>query len=81
MFGGYRRPCPPGARAIWDGSKVGSTASSIRIGYGLPQSNGLFIGNYGGQCTQPFGFVSDVDALAVAGSYSDSTVAGLVDQP
>jgi hypothetical protein len=71
-----------GAVSLWvDGTKVGSTAASIRIAYGLPQSNGLFIGNYGGQCDQSFGFAGDIDALAVVGSYSGSTVSGLVDQP
>ncbi len=68
--------------SLWvDGTRVGSTASSVRIGYGLPQSDGLFFGNYGGQCAQPFGFTGDIDALAVVGSYSGSSLAGLVDQP
>ena len=63
-----------------DGTKVGSTPATDPIGYGLPQSNGLYLGDYGGDCAQAFGFVGDVDAVAVVGSYT-SSVGPLVDQP
>jgi hypothetical protein len=67
--------------SLWvDGRMVGSTPATARIGYGLPQSDQLYLGDYGGDCAQPFGFVGDVDAVAVVGSYSSSSVGGLVDQ-
>lgn len=67
---------------LWvDGAKVGSSVAGIRMAYGLPQADGLYLGSYGGACPAPLGFVGDIDAVAVVGSYSGSTVAGLVDQP
>lgn len=64
---------------LWvDGAKVGSTPASTPIGYGLPQSDALYLGDYGGDCAQPFGFIGDVDAVALVGSYSGSAGA-LVD--
>jgi hypothetical protein len=66
---------------LWvDGTKVGSTPATAPIGYGLPQADALYLGDYGGDCAQPFGFIGDVDAVAVVGSYRGSAE-GLVDQP
>jgi len=65
---------------LWvDGTKVGSTPAGVRIGYGLPQADGLYLGDYGGPCSDPVGFVGEVDAVAVVGSYGGGSVAGLVD--
>jgi hypothetical protein len=65
-------------RLYVDGVQVGTgTPTTARIGYGLPDSSDLLIGGYAGPCGTPLGFVGDVDAVAVVGSY-DRSVAGLL---
>lgn len=64
---------------LWvDGTKVGTTAADVTIRYGLPQDDGLYIGDYGGPCTATLGFVGDVDGVALIGSHSGSGAGALV---
>ncbi|MBD8870071.1 LamG domain-containing protein [Nocardioides donggukensis] len=60
-----------------DGTEVGVTPADLVIGYGLPTDDDLWIGDYAGPCSAPFGFVGDVDGVAVIGTYADG-VGGMV---
>ena len=65
--------------SLWvDGVKVGSTPVTIPIRYDMPESRDLFIGTYPGPCSMPFGFVGDIDGVALIGKYTTSAVDGLV---
>lgn len=65
-------------RLFVDGTQVGTgVPTTAPIGYGLPDSADLFIGDYAGPCGSPLGFVGDVDAVALVGSYDRSAAAGL----
>jgi hypothetical protein len=65
-------------RLFVDGTEVGTgTTSTAAIAYGLPDSADLLIGGYSGPCGSPLGFVGDVDAAAVVGSY-DRSAGGVV---
>ena len=64
-------------RLFVDGTEVGTgTPSTAAIGYGLPDSGDLLIGGYAGPCGAPLGFVGDIDAAALVGSY-DRSAGGL----
>ncbi|HET7489026.1 MAG TPA: LamG domain-containing protein [Acidimicrobiales bacterium] len=53
-------------RLYVDGVQVGDgTASTITVQYGLAGDNRVFIGNFGGACASPPGFVGDIDSAAV----------------
>lgn len=55
-----------------DGEEVGSgTPTSVDIGYGLPDSERLYIGNYGGPCATTLGFIGDIDAAGLWNRASD----------
>lgn len=57
-------------RLVVDGAEVGAPApASLSIGYGLPDSQDFFLGDYSGPCGSPLGFVGDIDAAAVVGHY------------
>lgn len=65
--------------SLWvDGTKVGSTPANVTIGYGLPQADGLYVGTYAGPCSNPMGFVGDIDGVALIGSYVGGGAGGLV---
>lgn len=65
--------------SLWvDHTLVGTTPANVTIGYGLPQADGLYIGTYAGPCSNPMGFVGDIDGVALIGSYADAGVGGLV---
>jgi hypothetical protein len=58
---------------LWvDGVKVGETLADVKIGYGLPDTDDFYIGDYAGGCSNPLGFVGDVDGVALIGSYAPS---------
>ena len=63
---------------LWvDGALVGSaTPSSIAIGYDLPDSQDFLLGDYAGSCGSAPGFVGDIDAAAVIGSYTADPTLG-----
>jgi hypothetical protein len=65
-------------RLFVDGTEVGTgVPTTAAIGYGLPDSADLLVGGYAGPCGNPLGFVGDVDAVALIGSY-DRSAGGLV---
>ena len=51
-----------------DGVLVGQEPATFTIGYGLPDDDGFYIGDYAGPCASPVGFVGDIDGVAVIGS-------------
>jgi hypothetical protein len=63
---------------LWvDGERVGSPVpASVTIGYGLPDSQDFFLGDYAGGCSSPFGFVGDIDAAALIGHYDPEVALG-----
>ena len=63
---------------LWvDGKEVGAPVpSDIAIRYGLPDSNDLLLGDYAGPCGSQLGFVGDIDAAAVIGSYAGNVSIG-----
>jgi hypothetical protein len=64
--------------SLWvDGAKVGETLADVTVGYGLPDSDDFFVGDYSGPCSQPLGFVGDIDGVAVIGRYAPAD-AGIV---
>ena len=65
--------------SLWvDGAKVGTTSADVTIGYGLPQDDAFYIGDYGGPCAATLGFVGDIDGVALIGSSSGSGAGALV---
>lgn len=63
---------------LWvDGAEVGAAVpASLTIGYGLPDSQDFFLGDYAGPCGSPLGFVGDIDAAAVIGHYDSGATLG-----
>lgn len=62
---------------LWvDGAEVGTAVpATLSIGYGLPDSQDFFLGDYAGPCGSPLGFVGDIDAAALIGHYDlDATL-------
>lgn len=60
-----------------DGRAVGGpTAASLEIGYGLPDTQDFFLGDYAGGCSDPMGFVGDIDAAALIGHYDPQVPLG-----
>ena len=43
---------------------------------GMPTGDDFYIGDYGGPCASPLGFVGDIDAAAVVGRYDRSATLG-----
>jgi hypothetical protein len=63
---------------LWvDGAQVGTAvAAPLDIGYGLPDSQDFFLGEYAGPCGSPLGFVGDIDAAALIGHYEAAATLG-----
>jgi hypothetical protein len=60
-------------RLYVDGRQVGTgTPSTTTIGYGLPDSNQLAIGDYLGPCPSSLGFVGDMAGVAIEQGVSPS---------
>jgi len=64
-------------RLFVDGESLGETPSTLAIRYGMPSDDNFYVGDYGGPCSNPLGFVGDVDGVAVIGSYAPAD-AGVV---
>ena len=41
----------------------------MSVYYGMPTGDDFYLGDYGGPCASPLGFVGDIDAAAVLGRY------------
>lgn len=68
-----------GLRLWVDGRQVGEpVATSVTVGYGLPNDDEFYIGTYGGPCSSELGFRGDIDGVALIGSYTGGTGGGLV---
>lgn len=63
---------------LWvDGAEVGAAVPApLSIGYGLPDSQDFFLGDYAGPCGSPLGFVGDIDAAALIGHYDAGATLG-----
>lgn len=63
---------------LWvDGVEVGAAVpASLTIGYGLPDSEDFFLGDYAGPCGSPLGFIGDIDAAALVGHYDPAVNLG-----
>jgi hypothetical protein len=49
-----------------DGVQVGTaSATTLSVGYGLPNDDRFYIGNYRGTCTTSLGFIGDIDSVTV----------------
>jgi hypothetical protein len=53
-------------RLYVDRDEVGTaTPTSVSLQYGLPDNERFYLGDYGGPCPSPLGFVGDIDAAAI----------------
>ena len=50
--------------------------AAVSVYYGMPTGDDFYIGDYGGPCTSPLGFVGDIDAAAVLGRYDRTATLG-----
>ncbi len=54
-------------RLYVDGREVGSgTPTNISLAYSFPTNDNFYIGDYRGTCSNPLGFMGDIDAAAMA---------------
>lgn len=54
-------------RLFVDGREIATaTPTSITLAYNFPTNDKFYIGDYRGSCSNPLGFVGDIDAVAVA---------------
>ena len=65
-------------RLYVDGRLVGSpVAAAVSVYYGMPTGDDFYVGDYSGPCASPLGFVGDIDAAAVLGTYDRDRQPGL----
>ena len=50
--------------------------AAVSVYYGMPTGDDFYLGDYGGPCASPLGFVGDIDAAAVLGRYDSDRHAG-----
>ena len=64
-------------RLFVDGQQVGtSVPADVSVYYGMPDGDDFYLGDYGGTCANPLGFVGDIDAAAVVGHDDLTTTLG-----
>jgi hypothetical protein len=64
-------------RLFVDGREIGAPApAAVSVYYGMPTGDDFYIGDYGGPCASPLGFVGDIDAAAVLGRYDRTATLG-----
>ena len=57
-------------RLYVDGAQIGTPVpAAVSVYYGMPTGDDFYLGDYGGPCANPLGFVGDIDAAAVLGHY------------
>lgn len=57
-------------RLYVDGAQVGAPAPApVSVAYGMADGDDFYLGDYGGPCADPLGFIGDIDAAAVIGHY------------
>ncbi|WP_374455811.1 LamG-like jellyroll fold domain-containing protein [Nocardioides sp.] len=63
---------------LWvDGRQVGAAApAAANVYYGMPNGDDFYVGDYGGPCASPLGFIGDIDAAAVLGTYDRAASLG-----
>lgn len=64
-------------RLYVDGRLVGSPVpAAVSVYYGMPTGDDFYIGDYSGPCASPLGFIGDIDAAAVLGTYDRTATIG-----
>ncbi len=54
-------------RLYVDGREIGTgTTTNVSLAYSFPTNDNFYIGDYRGSCSNPLGFMGDIDAVAVA---------------
>ena len=48
----------------------------MSVYYGMPTGDDFYLGDYSGPCATPLGFVGDIDAAAVLGTYDRTATPG-----
>jgi hypothetical protein len=65
------------SRLYVDGRQIGTPVpAAVSVYYGMPTGDDLYVGDYGGPCASPLGFIGDIDAAAVLGRYDRTATLG-----